>query len=153
MSLKETFSNFFMLDDEEGSQDQAVKQKEPRLATGQSRQPGGASSTPQEEDKSGGLSLVSMNKNQSQKLRIKVVEPRLYSEVKEIADLVLTNQSVILNFRRMDKDQAKKVIDFMMGVTYAIGGDIQRVGDQIFLATPANIEIDANDISGLDREE
>lgn len=74
--------------------------------------------------------------------KIIVVEPRVYSEVKDIADLLLANQSVILNFSRIEKSEAKKIVDFLMGSIYAIEGDMQRVGNEIFLCTPKNVEID-----------
>lgn len=143
-----------MLDDEE-AYEPTNSQTEPSPVEDKKYSTESQSSTSQSQNqrKSGGLSLVSMRNNPSKKTRIKIMEPRLYSEVKDIADLILTNQSVVLNFRRMENDQAKKVIDFMMGVTYAIEGDIQRVGDQIFLCTPADIEIDANEISTLDTTE
>lgn len=74
--------------------------------------------------------------------KIVVFEPRVYSEVQEIADLLLSNQSVILNFTRIEEDQAKRIVDFLTGTIYAISGDIQRVGEEIFLCTPKNVEID-----------
>lgn len=150
MSLKDKFTNFFMLDDE-GIEDSSVDQSKPRMVTEQNNQVKETpqNSTSQSNKKSGGLSLVSTRNNTDRKTRIKIVEPRMYSEVKDIADIVLSNQSVILNFRRMENDQAKKVIDFMMGVTYAVEGDIQRIGDQIFLCTPAGIEIDADELGSL----
>ncbi|WP_035053608.1 cell division protein SepF [Carnobacterium pleistocenium] len=74
--------------------------------------------------------------------KIVVFEPRVYSEVQEIADFLLSNQSVILNFTRIEEDQAKRIVDFLTGTIYAISGDIQRVGEEIFLCTPKNVEID-----------
>lgn len=149
MSFKDKFSNFFMLDDE-GMVEEQVGAERPRVV----EKPAPVAETPQkstyqDNKKSGGLSLISAKGNGGQKTRIKLMEPRMYSEVKDIADVILSNQSVILNFRRMDNDQAKKVIDFMMGVTYAVEGDIQRIGDQIFLCTPEGIEVDANELGSL----
>lgn len=74
--------------------------------------------------------------------KIVVFEPRVYSEVQEIADLLLSNQSVILNFTRIEEEQAKRIVDFLTGTIYAISGDIQRIGEEIFLCTPKNVEID-----------
>ena len=73
--------------------------------------------------------------------KIVVFEPRVYSEVQEIADLLLSNQSVVLNFTRIEEDQAKRIVDFLTGTIYAISGDIQRIGEEIFLCTPKNVEI------------
>lgn len=87
--------------------------------------------------------VVSMkNPENAYQSKIVVFEPRVYSEVQEIADLLLSKQSVILNFTRIEEDQAKRIVDFLTGTIYAISGDIQRVGEEIFLCTPKNVEID-----------
>ncbi len=80
-------------------------------------------------------------RSQSQKASIHVIEPRVFTEAEQIADYLLNNDSVLLNFKRMEKDQASKVIDFIAGAVYAVNGDIQQVGEGIFLCTPANFEI------------
>ena len=46
-----------------------------------------------------------------------------------------------MNLQRIDKISAKRIIDFLSGTVYAIGGDIQRVGTDIFLCTPDNVEV------------
>lgn len=87
--------------------------------------------------------VVALNQSAlQQQSKIVVFEPRVYSEVQEVADLLMNGQSVILNFNRIEEDQAKRIVDFLTGTIYAINGDIQRVGDEIFLCTPHNVEID-----------
>ena len=78
----------------------------------------------------------------TEKASIHVIEPRVYSEVEQIADNLLKNQSVLLNFKRIDSEQAKRIVDFLTGTVYAIGGDIQRVGDEIFLCTPSSVDVE-----------
>ncbi|MDN6162029.1 MAG: cell division protein SepF, partial [Atopostipes sp.] len=98
--------------------------------------------------KNGGENVVAINqKTKMKKPRITIIEPRLYSEVHNLSDSLLENQSVIINFRRMDKKQAKKMLDFLMGVTYAIEGDIQRLGEEIFICTPKSVEVDGSELS------
>ena len=46
-----------------------------------------------------------------------------------------------MNLQRIDKLSAKRIIDFLSGTVYAIGGDIQKVGSDIFLCTPDNVEV------------
>lgn len=150
MSFKEKFTNFFMLDDEVFDDNSAEQSKPNMVVNNETSNESPQNSTKPRQKKSGGLSLVSSNKEINRKTRIKIIEPRLYSEVKDIADIILSKQSVILNFRRMENDQAKKVIDFMMGITYAVDGDIQRIGDSIFLCTPSGFEIDADELSSID---
>ena len=70
-----------------------------------------------------------------------LVEPRAYSESKEIADHLKSRNSVVVNFKRVTSDQAKRIIDFLSGTLYAIGGDLQKIGDGIYLCTPKNIDV------------
>ncbi|MDH6364450.1 cell division inhibitor SepF [Enterococcus sp. PF1-24] len=74
--------------------------------------------------------------------KISIIEPRVYSEAMVIAKRILAGESVLVNFDLLDEDQARRVVDFLTGAVYAEDGDIQRVGDEIFLCTPANVEID-----------
>lgn len=78
--------------------------------------------------------------NSLPKTSIHILEPRVYSESQKIADYLLNNETVLLNFKRMERDQAIKIIDYVMGCVYALHGDIQEVGDGIFLCTPVTVE-------------
>lgn len=87
--------------------------------------------------------VVSINQHPTQQqAKITIFEPRVYSEVQEIANVLLNDQSVVLNFVRMDEEQAKRIVDFLTGTVYALDGDIQRIGNEIFLCTPKNVSID-----------
>ncbi|GAK00224.1 FtsZ-interacting protein related to cell division [Geomicrobium sp. JCM 19055] len=70
-----------------------------------------------------------------------LIEPRTYEEAQDVADHLKNRRSVILNMQRIQKDQAKRIVDFLSGTVYAIGGDIQKIGGNIFLCTPDNVEI------------
>lgn len=74
--------------------------------------------------------------------KINILEPRVYSEVETIASLLLEKQAALLNLRRVDDTQARRIIDYLAGIAYAIGGDVQKLSDSIFLCVPANIEIE-----------
>lgn len=74
--------------------------------------------------------------------KIALYQPRLYSDVQEIADELLANRAVIINFTQMDSGEAKRLIDFLNGTVYAIDGNIKRVGEQIFLCTPRNFDVE-----------
>lgn len=73
---------------------------------------------------------------------IALFEPRMFGDTKEIATQLLSGQAAIINFDQMDNETARRVVDFMNGTVFAIDGDIQRVGKEIFLCTPANFQID-----------
>jgi cell division inhibitor SepF len=70
-----------------------------------------------------------------------LVEPRTYDETQEMADHLRSRRAIIVNLQRLHHDQAKRVVDFLSGTVYAIGGDIQKLGTNIFLCTPDNVEL------------
>lgn len=70
-----------------------------------------------------------------------LVEPRTYDETQELADHLRSRRAIVVNLQRLHHDQAKRVVDFLSGTVYAIGGDIQKLGTNIFLCTPDNVEI------------
>lgn len=85
--------------------------------------------------------------------KIRIVEPRVYSEAKNIAKHILSNEAVLVNFHLVEEYQARRIVDFMTGTVYALGGDIQRVGNEIFLCTPANMEIDGTTAQSLVKDQ
>ena len=82
----------------------------------------------------------SMDEDGSTKLVL--LEPRAYSETQQIADALKKRNTVVVNLKRVTSDQAKRIIDFLSGTIYAIGGDLQKVGGGIFLCTPNNVKVD-----------
>jgi len=71
-----------------------------------------------------------------------LLEPRAYSESQQIADYLKAKSSVVVNLKRVTPDQAKRIVDFLSGTIYAIGGDLQKLGGGIFLCTPRNINVE-----------
>ena len=70
-----------------------------------------------------------------------LLEPRAYSESQQIADHLKSRHTVVVNLKRVTSDQAKRIVDFLSGCIYAIGGDLQKIGGGIFLCTPNNVNI------------
>ncbi len=70
-----------------------------------------------------------------------LLEPRAYSESQQIADHLKNRNSVVVNLKRVTSDQAKRIIDFLSGVIYAIGGSMQKIGVGIYLCTPKNVNV------------
>jgi len=60
---------------------------------------------------------------------------------KDIADHLKNRKAVVINLQRIGHDQAKRIVDFLSGTVYAIGGDIQKLGANIFLCTPDNVDV------------
>ena len=70
-----------------------------------------------------------------------LLEPRAYSESQQIADH-LKKRNTVVNMKRVTPDQAKRIVDFLSGTVYAIGGDLQKIGGGIFLCTPKNVNVE-----------
>ncbi len=70
-----------------------------------------------------------------------LLEPRAYSESQQIADHLKNRNSVVVNLKRVTSAQAKRIIDFLSGCVYAIGGTMQKIGVGIYLCTPKNVNI------------
>lgn len=70
-----------------------------------------------------------------------LLEPRAYSEAQQIAEHLKNRNSVVVNLKRVTSDQAKRIFDFLSGVTYAIGGSMQKIGVGIYLVAPKNVYI------------
>ncbi|BDG35063.1 cell division protein SepF [Saccharococcus caldoxylosilyticus] len=83
------------------------------------------------------VSLQSVQKSS----KVILIEPRAYAEAQEIADHLKNRRAVIVNLQRIQHEQAKRIVDFLSGTVYAIGGDIQQVGTKIFLCTPENVDV------------
>ena len=82
------------------------------------------------------------NKTSSGKMIL--LEPRAYSESQQIADYLKNKNTVVVNMKRVTPDQAKRIVDFLSGTVYAIGGDLQKIGSGIFLCTPKNIPVEGS---------
>lgn len=144
MGMKNKFSRFFELD-EEDELNPMQNQEDPSYFKGQETKKNVNKTVPiinAKKEKANNKVLSFNQQNSVRQAKITILEPRVYSEVQEIADILLKDQSVVLNFVRMDEEQAKRIVDFLTGTVYALGGDIQRVGNEIFLCTPENVSID-----------
>lgn len=142
--MKNKFSRFFELD-EEDELNPMQNQEDPSYFKGQETKKNVNKTVPiinAKKEKANNKVLSFNQQNSVRQAKITILEPRVYSEVQEIADILLKDQSVVLNFVRMDEEQAKRIVDFLTGTVYALGGDIQRVGNEIFLCTPENVSID-----------
>ena len=73
-----------------------------------------------------------------------LLEPRAFSESQQIADHLKKRNTVVVNMKRVTAEQAKRIIDFLSGTVYAIGGDLQKIGVGIFLCTPKNVNVEGS---------
>ena len=82
------------------------------------------------------------SKNAKNGANMVLVEPRAFSESQQIADHLKRRNSVVVNLKRVTNDQARRIIDFLSGTLYAIGGELQRLGNGIYLCTPKNVNVE-----------
>jgi cell division inhibitor SepF len=76
-------------------------------------------------------------------VRVHFVAPKSFNDVQDVADKFKDTIPVILNLQAADTDLSKRLIDFASGLTYALDGGMQRIADKVFLLTPQNVEVSA----------
>jgi cell division inhibitor SepF len=82
-------------------------------------------------------------------VRVHLVVPKSFNDAQQIADKYKELIPVILNLQGSDTDLSKRLIDFASGLTYALDGGMQRIADKVFLLTPANVEVSAEERARL----
>lgn len=70
-----------------------------------------------------------------------VVSPTSFTEAQDVADRFKGSQPVIINLQGADRDLARRLIDFASGLCYGLGGQMERVADQVYLLTPSDVEV------------
>ncbi|HET6945503.1 MAG TPA: cell division protein SepF [Gaiellaceae bacterium] len=78
-------------------------------------------------------------------VKVHLILPRSFNDAQQIADRFKDGVPVILNLQSSDQDLSKRLIDFASGLTYALDGGMQRVADKVFLLTPRNVEVSAEE--------
>ena len=148
MSIKNKFKNFFYLDEyeEEQVREQPVTQQKPAPRY---EKPAAAIQEPKKSPKERRQkveetivpNLVSLQ-SAAKSSKVSLAEPRVYAEAQDIAESLKSKQAVVVNLQRIEKDQGLRIIDFLSGTVYALGGDIQRIGTDILLCVPDTVEVD-----------
>jgi cell division inhibitor SepF len=82
-------------------------------------------------------------------VRVHLVIPKSFNDAQQIADKFKESIPVILNLQGADTDLSKRLIDFASGLTYALDGGMQRIADKVFMVTPRNVEISAEERARL----
>jgi cell division inhibitor SepF len=82
-------------------------------------------------------------------IQVHLVIPKSFNDAQQIADQYKDGVPVILNLQGTDTDLSKRLIDFGSGLTYALDGGMQRIADKVFLLTPRNVEVSAEERARL----
>ena len=142
MSLKDRFDKFIDYFTEDG-EDASVQTPElpPRVSNQsvtptQERTVRTASSSAQSSTKSGGNDKVTIN----------VRYPRKYEETTEIVDLLIVNESILIDFQYMTEVQARRCLDYLDGARYVLAGSIKKVASTMYLLTPINVVVNVEDL-------
>lgn len=129
MGIKSKFKTWFFLDDNyedeyEAEYDEPVEYetKEPSRF---------------QQQKKNVVSLQSIKSSS----KLVLIEPRVFNDTQEIADHLKNRRTVVVNLQRVEKNEARRIVDFLSGTVYAIGGEIQKIGSYIVLCTPDNVEV------------
>jgi cell division inhibitor SepF len=77
--------------------------------------------------------------------RVHVVAPTQFGDARQIADRLMGNQPVIVNLQLSERELMRRMIDFCSGVAYALSGKMERVADKVFLVTPSNVKVSAEE--------
>jgi cell division inhibitor SepF len=85
------------------------------------------------------------NGGQRHASQVELIVPKSFNDAQKVADKLKADVPVIINLQTADSDLAKRLIDFSSGLTYALDGSMQRVADRVFLLTPHNVEVSAEE--------
>jgi cell division inhibitor SepF len=105
-------------------------------------EPGGSRAT-------GVLRPVGARNGRSNDVRVHLVVPKSFNDAQQVADRFKDGIPVILNLQGTESDLSKRLIDFASGLTYALDGGMQRIADKVFMLTPRNVEISAEERARL----
>lgn len=131
MGVMNRFMNFLGLQEEE----EIVEREQISSRDGDDFEP--VPVEPRKNQRAGNVVSIHSQKN----VKVVLYEPRSYDEAQEIADHLRSHRTVVINLQRVRNDQAMKIIDFISGTVYALGGGISKIGGNIFMCTPDTVEI------------
>ena len=98
---------------------------------------------------SGGGTATAPRQANGRDVRVHLVIPKSFNDAQDVADKFKDAIPVILNLQQSDTDLSKRLIDFASGLTYALDGGMQRIADKVFMLTPRNVEISAEERASL----
>ena len=163
LCLKDRFDKFIDYFTEDG-EDASVQTPEvtPRVSNQsvtptQERTVRTASSSAQSSTKSGGNeNITRLHARQQElaqhrtisddKVTINVRYPRKYEETTEIVDLLIVNESILIDFQYMTEVQARRCLDYLDGARYVLAGSIKKVASTMYLLTPINVVVNVEDL-------
>lgn len=83
----------------------------------------------------------SPSKDLARRMNVIIVMPKSFDDAQEIANSLKAKKPVVVNFESTESETAKRIIDFISGTTYALGGEIKKLGRSVFLCAPSNVNV------------
>lgn len=152
--IMESFKNIFNPPEDEYDEyddyDEAQDEEEPAPAPAPRARAEAAPRAPQPAQRRTADGKV-VNLNSSAQLQVVISKPEHFGEETcAVADELLRTNTVVLNLEERNKDVARRIVDFLSGVTYATGGKIKRVAANTFIITPYNVELSGEAENAID---
>ncbi|MCR3921806.1 MAG: cell division protein SepF [Firmicutes bacterium] len=88
--------------------------------------------------------VLNLHTSSSKNMRLVITKPQEFAEAQPIVDHIKNKKPVLVNVEETEKSEAKRIIDFISGATYALDGNMQKVSQQIFVFAPAQVEVNAD---------
>ena len=126
-------------DDDYGDEDLGAEPEAPAASTRRSSFSAPETNTNTTTRRSGPAKVMSLNNNTA--MQVILVKPDRFDNVSEIADHLRDKKAIVLNLESTNKDVARRLVDFLSGVAYALDGKIKKVAISTYILTPFNVEI------------
>ena len=128
------------------------------LEENKSRRPSQAEVTPAVPNvslpvRSNPASLPVSNDSGENRGTVVITQPASFDDARQIAENLTNGRTVFVNFEKTDADTIKRTVDFMSGITYAVGGTVQRISSEIFLFAPSLVEVVANERFAVEEQD
>ena len=143
--MEKIWDNFGLF--ESNNKDEEIKKIEkPRIRRERSARNSNVIALPNLNSNNAEISNLKTNNSIDPQIKVVVVEPRSFDDTQYIADYLKTRKPVVLNFENTDVDVIRRIIDFISGTTYGLDGTIQKVGQNIFLCAPDNVDVSRKEV-------
>ncbi len=117
------------------------KSKEPEITFKQYPEEDTMPAVKEEAPKHTGSSITADKNDDASNIELKVMRPESFDDVSTIADYLLDNCTVVINFEDLDPSTMMRMLDFLNGVTYSTDGEIKQISQTTFIITPHNVDV------------
>lgn len=91
--------------------------------------------------------VVKLHDTPNQQMKVVVIQPESFEEARDITNHLKSKKPIVVNLESVEKEVARRIVDFLSGAVYALDGDIQKISNGIFLIVPNNVGIMGDDVA------